>query len=112
MNVSLPEAQEQFVRSQVSSGRYRSASEVVRDGLRLLEESEHKRLIEKWLYQGLSKDEEALLPRELVEKAKRHITKLIEEGLEDVRKGRVVDGPEAMKRMRAKLEARKIRKSA
>ena len=34
---------ETFVREQVEGGRYASASEVVRDGLRLLEEEQQKR---------------------------------------------------------------------
>ncbi|MBW4474742.1 MAG: type II toxin-antitoxin system ParD family antitoxin [Stenomitos rutilans HA7619-LM2] len=38
MNVSLTPQLEQFVREKVDSGRYLSASEVVREGLRLLEE--------------------------------------------------------------------------
>jgi antitoxin ParD1/3/4 len=38
MNVSLTPELEQFVLEQVQSGTYRSASEVVRDGLRLLAE--------------------------------------------------------------------------
>lgn len=38
MNVSLTPQLEQFVREKVNSGRYLSASEVVREGLRLLEE--------------------------------------------------------------------------
>lgn len=37
MNVYLTEKLEQLVREKVSSGRYNSASEVVREGLRLLE---------------------------------------------------------------------------
>ena len=36
MNVSLTQQLEQFVSEQVRSGRYQSASEVVREGLRLL----------------------------------------------------------------------------
>lgn len=38
MNVSLTPELEQLVQSKVKSGRYLSASEVVREGLRLLEE--------------------------------------------------------------------------
>lgn len=34
---------ETFVREQVQGGRYASASEVIRDGLRLLEEEQQKR---------------------------------------------------------------------
>ena len=37
MNVSLTDKLEEFVSELVENGRYRSASEVVREGLRLLE---------------------------------------------------------------------------
>lgn len=43
MNVSLSPELERFVRENVSNGRYRSASEVVRDALRLLQEIEQQR---------------------------------------------------------------------
>jgi antitoxin ParD1/3/4 len=42
MNVSIGERWEGFVESAVRSGRYASASEVVREGLRLVEEREEK----------------------------------------------------------------------
>ena len=42
MNVSLTEKLDSFVAEQVQQGRYRSASEVVREGLRLLEVREAK----------------------------------------------------------------------
>lgn len=45
MNVSLTEELEQFVQSQVESGMYYSASEVIRDGLRLLKEKDLLRQI-------------------------------------------------------------------
>ena len=40
MNVSLTPELEQYIQEQVSSGLYYSASEVVREGLRLLKERE------------------------------------------------------------------------
>lgn len=40
LNVSLTPALEQFIVERVSSGRYQTASEVVRAGLRLLEQAE------------------------------------------------------------------------
>lgn len=43
MNVSLTPELEQFVQSRVASGRYQTASEVVREGLRLLKEREQAR---------------------------------------------------------------------
>ncbi|MGA9623323.1 MAG: type II toxin-antitoxin system ParD family antitoxin [Bryobacteraceae bacterium] len=43
MNVSLSSELERFVRENVSNGRYRSASEVVRDALRLLQENDQQR---------------------------------------------------------------------
>ena len=43
MNVSLTSELEQFVSTKVESGRYNSASEVVREALRLLEEHDAAR---------------------------------------------------------------------
>ena len=47
MNVSLTPELEQFVANKVKSGRYTSASEVVREALRLLEEREQLRHLQK-----------------------------------------------------------------
>ena len=44
MNVSLTPELERFVEKKVQTGRYQSASEVIRAGLRLLEEREDERL--------------------------------------------------------------------
>jgi antitoxin ParD1/3/4 len=43
MNVSLSSELERFVRENVSNGRYRTASEVVRDALRLLQQNDQQR---------------------------------------------------------------------
>lgn len=43
MNVSLTPELENFVQKKVRGGRYNSASEVVREALRLLEEHDHAR---------------------------------------------------------------------
>lgn len=58
MNVSLTEELEKFIHEQVESGRYRSASEAVRAGIRLLEKhtQEHQAKLEglrKAVDQGL-----------------------------------------------------------
>jgi antitoxin ParD1/3/4 len=41
MNVSLTPELEQYIQTKVSTGMYYSASEVVREGLRLLKERDH-----------------------------------------------------------------------
>jgi antitoxin ParD1/3/4 len=42
MNVSLPEELANFVKAKVSTGRYGSSSEVVREALRLMEKTEQQ----------------------------------------------------------------------
>jgi antitoxin ParD1/3/4 len=46
MNVSLTDELEEFVSAKVESGRYNSASEVVREALRLLEERDRARAVQ------------------------------------------------------------------
>ncbi|ADE16403.1 addiction module antidote protein, CC2985 family [Nitrosococcus halophilus Nc 4] len=53
MNVSLTPELEAFVKDRVQSGRYYSASEVIREGLRLLEEQEKLR---QWRLEELRKE--------------------------------------------------------
>ena len=107
LNVSLPSAQESFVRAQVANGRYRTASEVVREGLRLLEQAEHRRLLEKWIYQDLTPEELALLPEQIKQRARDHFRGLLDEARRDIEAGRVVDGPNAIRRLREEIEARR-----
>jgi antitoxin ParD1/3/4 len=64
---------DQFIATQVSEGRYGSASEVVRQGLRLLEEHEQKyAVIRNSLIAGENSGESTPLSmEEIVRKAKR-----------------------------------------
>jgi len=82
---------------------HRTASEVVRDGLRMLEEAEHRRLVEKWIYGDLSDEVLALLPEELKQRTQTYFQGLIDEGLRSAEEGGLVDGPKAMESIRAKL---------
>jgi antitoxin ParD1/3/4 len=81
MNVHLTDELERLVQRKVQSGRYNSASEVVREALRLLEERDELRAIRK--------DE---------------LRKRIAEGLEAVKAGRVQDGEEVFDRIDAELD--------
>jgi len=54
MNVSMSPEHRTFVKAQVSTGRFRNASEVVRAGLRLLEEQARHRQLEELLLDGLN----------------------------------------------------------
>ena len=58
MNVSLTPDLEEFVAAKVKSGRYRTASEVVREALRLLEDREQaKQAVEKKLLAAIERDQ-------------------------------------------------------
>lgn len=65
ISVSLGDYFENFVDNKISSGRYKNASEVIRAGLRLLEEDENriqilKSAIKDGLDSGISKDFNAI----------------------------------------------------
>jgi antitoxin ParD1/3/4 len=71
MNIHLTRELEQLVQNKVQSGRYNSASEVVREALRLMEERDlHKEQIRKQIVQGL---ESQRLEAELDASAKRDL---------------------------------------
>ncbi len=81
MNVHLTPELEQLVQSKVKSGRYNSASEVVREALRLLEQ----------------RDEVFTLRKD-------QIRKQIEEGWQSAQRGEFVDAEEVFGRMDADLQ--------
>ena len=82
MNVSLTPELEKFVGGKVESGLYNNASEVVREGLRLLKEHDEIRL--KWREQ-------------------------IERGWLQAQRGELVDGNEVLDRLDTRLKARRTR---
>lgn len=53
-SISLGNYFENFVRSRITEGRYKDASEVIRAGLRLLEERENKiQALKKAIHEGI-----------------------------------------------------------
>jgi len=79
MNVSLTPELEKFIDGKVESGFYNNASEVIREGLRLLKEHDEVRL--KWREQ-------------------------IERGWLQAQAGELVDGPKAMATIKERLKSR------
>lgn len=79
MNVSLTPELERFVEGKVDSGLYNNASEVVREGLRLLKEHDEIRM--KWREQ-------------------------IERGWLQAQAGRVVDGEEVFRKADQRIKGR------
>ena len=81
MNVHLTPELEQLVQGKVKSGRYNSASEVVREALRLLEQDE------------------------VFTFRKDQIRKQIEEGWQSAKRGEFVGGDEVFDRIDTELKA-------
>ena len=84
MNVSLTPELEKVVDQKVKSGLYNSASEVVREGLRLLQQRDEMR--------------EAKLNALRAE---------IQKGIDDLEAGRYMDGEEAMAKIKERLLERR-----
>jgi antitoxin ParD1/3/4 len=80
MNVSLTPELEQIVDQKVKSGMYNSASEVVREGLRLLQQRD-----------DMHKEKLNALRAE------------IQKGIDDMEAGRIYDGPSTMAGFKEKL---------
>ena len=82
MNVRLTPQQQEFVKRQVAEGRYLSESEVIREGLRLLDDET------EWRNEARRK---------------------IAIGMEQVRAGQVVDGEQAVEEVLGTLRQRRPR---
>lgn len=76
MNVSLSPELERLIEEKVNSGMYNSASEVIRAGLRLLQEQDELRKIR------------------LLE-----LTREVQKGLDQLERGEVVDGEEVFREL-------------
>jgi len=87
MNVSLTPELEAFVQSRVATGRYQTASEVVREGLRLLEQRE--------------RDREDILDE---------IRAKVSRGTEQADRGELIDGETVFEKIRQRSAARRARK--
>ena len=88
LNVSLTAELEEFISSKVRSGNYTSASEVVRDGLRLLQAAEE------------SKAQWAASAREKIER-----------GWQQAQNGQLVEVEQVFERLQAKSEARRKKRA-
>lgn len=77
MNVSLSPELEQLIEEKVKSGMYNSASEVIRAGLRLLKEQD-----------------------ELKQIRLRELKREVQEGLDEIKRGDIVDADEVFQELR------------
>jgi len=84
MNVSLTPRLERFVNAQVESGRFQSASEVVREALRLFEEKEHARQL-----------------------TLKELGKKIASGLDQLERGQVFDGHQVFRELAGRSRRRR-----
>ncbi len=92
MNVSVTPELEALVHTLVASGRFSSASEVFRAGLRLLEQAERRRQLESWLMGETSPEEDQQIPTALRDDLRARLQAKIDEGLDALERGDVVDG--------------------
>jgi len=67
---------------------------------------EHRRLVEKWIYEGLTDGELVLLPADLKARIQSCFRELIDEGLRSAEKGRWLDGPEGVGKVLRKIATR------
>jgi antitoxin ParD1/3/4 len=89
MNVNLTPELEELVLAKVKSGRYNSASEVVREALRLMEQKDELRKIEI-----------------------RELRRRIDHGLSEADRGELTDGESFMRGLIDDLDTRKAKRKA
>ena len=87
MRIDLGDHFEAFVLEQVATGRYANASEVVREGLRLLEDRERKL---DWLRAELAIAEEQVQRGELIDYTPEFLDRLSREAEEEAFKGKPI----------------------
>ena len=88
VNVSLTPEIDAFLQSRVKSGRYQTASEVVRDALRLLERQERER-----------------------EEAFQQLKAKLERGAAQAERGELLDGDEVFDELRDMIEERRRKRA-
>lgn len=76
MNISLPDPLKDFVEGQITSGRYSSASEYVRELIRQDEKRKAEERIEAMLLEGLASPETELTRRDFDDIRKEALSRL------------------------------------
>jgi putative addiction module CopG family antidote len=104
VNVSITPQLDRFVLNLVAAGRYNTVSEVFREGLRLLEEAERRRMLEDWFTENLSPRERAKIPQEVLDGAGAVIANKIQEGLSEAAAGKSPSGRKLLERWKAHLD--------
>ena len=91
MNYDLTPEQQRFIEATVRSGRFRNASEVLREGLQLLIEREaaEKRRHDAW---------------------KEDVRRRVEEGWQQLERGEVVDGETVFRDLQERIDAQRAKK--
>jgi antitoxin ParD1/3/4 len=92
MNVSLTPEQLRFIEQKVGTGRYRTAAEVVREGMRLLMERE----IDEERRQTVWREE---------------VRRKIDEGYEESLRGKFVDGEKVFEKLRRRIATQRKKKT-